>query len=191
MSIRSENNKILLKIESMANRNERLVNISRKFLFIILHLNIDIFSNITIDTLWFTNWFYHEFVSNSRKKYNGMENNCQGVPVSFFFFLIRITTFFIELMEKKQQKKSFTKSSCSQYKIGKYYEKLTWAKSIRFYSMIRSHPSFENFPFRSSIIFTATSKKNQIKREMSVQESIFPISPCARQPFMVSCLVLL
>lgn len=30
MSIRSENNKIMLKIESMASRNERLVNISRK-----------------------------------------------------------------------------------------------------------------------------------------------------------------
>lgn len=38
MSIRSENNKIMLKIESMASRNERLVNISRKcnpFLFVI------------------------------------------------------------------------------------------------------------------------------------------------------------
>lgn len=33
MSIRSENNKIMLKIESMASRNERLVNISRKFPF--------------------------------------------------------------------------------------------------------------------------------------------------------------
>lgn len=34
MNIRSENNKIMLKIESMASRNERLVNISRKlFLF--------------------------------------------------------------------------------------------------------------------------------------------------------------
>lgn len=39
MSIRSENNKIMLKIESMASRNERLVNISRKSIFLNLYLN--------------------------------------------------------------------------------------------------------------------------------------------------------